>query len=75
MMTTRRSCVGQQRLSQLTFLAMIVDVSKTNEFFASMSLDEWQIVSFEPRTREVCIEIFATNVLVTVYLPELVWAN
>jgi hypothetical protein len=68
----RRACQSRQRLSKNTFVAYLTDGSKTKEFFLGMDQDDWEILSFDPEEREVCITILnekANDVTVTVNLP------
>ena len=62
----RRGCVARQRLSKISMLAMLGDPpepgeqysdSKTRAFFEKITYDNWEITSFDPLTRVVCIEI------------------
>jgi hypothetical protein len=50
-----RPCSVQQRLAKVTFLAMLPDGSRQKEFYLSIPDDRWEILSFDPKTRDVCV--------------------
>lgn len=52
-----RPCSVKERLTKGTFLAMLSQDSRTQEFFLGIPDDDWIISSFDPNTRDVCVEI------------------
>jgi hypothetical protein len=54
---SRRRCQKEHRLSKATLLAMIEPITDTYEFFLSIPDEDWEIDSFNPRLREVCVNI------------------
>jgi len=55
-----RRCMPPPNVSQGTVRAMFVDTT-TGDWLDKMSDDDWQIVSFEPQTRLVCIDVFTEH--------------
>jgi len=54
----RRQCTKQERLSKVTVLAMLRDTGTGLEtYFENMDIDQWEIVSFDSLTRNVCISV------------------
>ena len=70
-----KPCQATQRLSQATLLAYLPEGSKIQEMFLGMSLDEWEVISFNSRTREVCVELLndSKNVLLSFIIPAIVF--
>ena len=67
----RRACLADHRLRKVTLLAMLSD--KQKELFNKLDDSKWDIVSFSPYTREVCVT-FTTdsgNRTISVILPHL----
>ena len=74
----RRLCQNQQRLTKTAFLGMLPsslddDGNETlnpKKLFGSLEDDEWDVVTFNPDIREVCLVIHANsgdrNVSVTI---------
>ncbi len=54
---SRRACRKEQPLRKETLLAMIEPLRDTYEFFLSIPDADWSIDSFNPRKREVCVNI------------------
>jgi hypothetical protein len=63
---SNRACVVQQRMPKATLLAMLGDPASIGEsysdsqsraFFEKIPEDNWEVVSFDPSTRKVCVEI------------------
>lgn len=52
-----RACSAKQRLSQQTFLAYVTNDGKIATMFDNIPLSQWQIISFDPKSRSVCIEV------------------
>lgn len=68
----RRACQSTQRLSKKTLVAYLTEGSKEREFFEGLNDDDWEIMSFDPDKREVCVTILnekAGDVTLTVNLP------
>jgi hypothetical protein len=61
MAINNKPCSKNDRLSKATFLAMLPDGSRQKEFYLNIPNDRWDIVNFDPDTREACI------VLTTLY--------
>ena len=68
----RRACQGKARLAKETLLAYLTDGSKTKDLFLSMDINDWEITSFTPDNREVCILFLndSRDITTTVILPE-----
>lgn len=50
-----RACASSPDLSKKTVIAMYEVGSRTREWLESLDDDQWEITSFEPRSREVCV--------------------
>lgn len=72
----RRACQNIQRLSQDTLLAILAIYRESQyDFLTSMELDEWQILSFNPEVREVCVQLLKNPqgiITITINLPQLI---
>ncbi len=53
----RRGCQNTQRISKATVLAMLVEDTKPRTYLESLDDDQWSILSFEPKSRIVCITV------------------
>lgn len=51
-----RKCQAVNRLSQTAFLALI-EGTPTARYFSALELSDWEIVSFNPTNREVCVQM------------------
>ena len=67
------ACQAKQRLSQATVLAYLPEGTKIQELFLGMSLDEWEVVSFNPLNREVCVKILDTDVVISFIIPTVIF--
>lgn len=54
---SRHACQKRHSLRKETLLAMIEPLSQTHEFFLGIPEIDWEILSFNPVNREVCVEI------------------
>ena len=52
-----KPCSVRQRLAKVTFLAMLPDGSRTKEFYENIPDERWEISSFDPATRNVCVRL------------------
>ena len=52
-----RACSSPTTLSKEAFLGQLSDGSKQKSFFQSIPYDTWQVISFNPNTRVVCVTI------------------
>lgn len=70
----RRACQRVQRIPKVTLLAYLPDGSRQKEFFEGMDIDDWEIISFDPERREVCIVLLndSQDVTVTVTIPTII---
>ena len=70
----RRGCAHNQRLSKVTFLAMLPD--NTKEYFEGLSDSDWEIYSFNVYTREACVQLHAPSGdrMVSYILPAVTWS-
>lgn len=55
-----RRCIPAPNISKATVKAMF-EGTTTREWLDKMSDDQWEIFSFEPQTRLVCIEVFVDH--------------
>lgn len=54
----RRKCTKQERLTKTTFLAILRDTgSALEEYFNGLEEDQWEIISFNSVTRDVCVRV------------------
>ena len=67
-----KACQANQRLSQATLLAYLPEGTRIRDLFVGMSLDEWEVVSFNPVIREVCVKILDTDVTISFPVPTVV---
>jgi len=82
----RRRCISPDTISKPTFLAMLGDPpgksfntqqevsdSKIRAYFENLNDDQWQILTFNAETRDVCVEVIspAGSRTMTVTLPYL----
>ena len=70
-----RACQAKQRLSQATVLAYLPEGTRIQEMFLGMSLDEWEVTSFNPLKREVCVTLLndGGETLISFNIPTLVF--
>lgn len=70
----RRRCRKEEQIAKATLLAMIESQRTQHAFFLSIPEEDWTILSFNPRLREVCVEIKQNNQTKTlsVTLPPIV---
>jgi hypothetical protein len=64
----KRACIEKQRIPKVTLKAMVS--GQTQEFFESMSDDQWDIESFDPFTRVVCVVIYSRTSMLAASLRE-----
>lgn len=50
-----QACLALARLSKSTFLSYLE--GPTKEYYLSLDEDSWSIVSFDPISREVCVDV------------------
>lgn len=53
----RRACLGRPDISKKTVLASFSEGNTTREFLDSLDDDQWQVTSFEPQNRLVCLDV------------------
>lgn len=51
-----RACRSSQRLTQSSLIGMMYGTGTAN-FLVGLNSEDWRIVSFDPISREVCIEV------------------
>jgi len=56
MLIHRTACYNSQRLSQKALIAMLPTETHMKKFFEGLEEDAWEIISFDPKTRLVCIK-------------------
>ena len=52
-----QACSGQEQISQLTLLAMIVG-TKLHRMLIELGLQNWRIFSFDPLKKEACLHMY-----------------
>jgi len=57
----RTACFNSQRLSQTALIATLPTETKMKEFFENLDPAKWQIISFDPPTRQVCIKLITPS--------------
>jgi hypothetical protein len=60
----KRGCDGAARMPKATFIAMLSEGSITHNFFLGLDDDQWRITSFNPDSREVCVDVITPQGLV-----------
>ena len=53
-------CINSDRLSKATFRCMISDMPAA-AFFENLTDDQWDILSFDALSRNVCVRIYAPS--------------
>jgi len=68
---SRRACLNLQRIGKSTVTAMLTDQSPEYNFLSNLDESQWDVVSFDPFKREVCIVLYnnSGNKLISVKLP------
>jgi len=56
MLIHRTACYNSQRLSKKALIAMLPTNTHMKDFFEWLADDAWEILSFDPKTRLVCIK-------------------
>jgi len=69
-----KPCQAKQSLTQAAFYAYLPEESRTRNFFERMTFDEWEIVSFNPQNREVCVRLLndSGDILMSFFIPTIV---
>lgn len=70
----RTACSLRPDISKKTVLAMYDEGTPTREFLEKLRDDQWQVVSFDPAKREVCLLVISdrnTQMNLSLTLPEL----
>ena len=68
----RIACSSQEHLSKKTLIAMLSEDSTVRNFIENLPDENWSIVSFDSRSRDVCIEIRGANIaprMISLNLP------
>jgi hypothetical protein len=70
---SRTACVNLQRIGKSTVTAMLTPQSPEYNFLTNLDESQWDVMSFNPHNREVCIVIYnpAGNKLISVVLPNI----
>lgn len=69
----KRACLNFQRISKPTVIAMLTPESPEYNFLNNLEDSQWEVMSFNPYIREVCIVLYnpAGNKLISVKLPNI----
>lgn len=70
----KRACSGKTTISQAAVKAYLTDGSRTKRWLEQLEDDQWTVTSYDPITREVCMEIVTEQGLLrplSITLPEL----
>jgi len=72
---SRTACVNLQRIDKNTVTAMLTSESSKYEFLTNLDDSQWDVMSFNPNNREVCIVLYnpSGNKFITVNLPYISW--
>ena len=57
----REACSSTHRVSKATVIASTT--GRTKAFLETLSTDQWDVNSFNPKTREVCLTIYSATTL------------
>jgi hypothetical protein len=57
----KTACAVEQRLSKKTLLAFFPEDTGTGKFLHSLDPNAWEIISFTPLDRNVCIRLTADS--------------
>lgn len=60
-MIRKNACQVEQRISKKTVLACFETGTKTRKWLESIPNDNWQIVSFMPEIRTVCLIVLSKH--------------
>lgn len=60
-MIFRQKCYSQEHISKKTLIVMLTEGSKQREWFEALEDDQWSIVSFDSKSREVCVDVQTDN--------------
>ena len=52
-----QACSSYQKISKKTVIAMFDQGSRTRTWLESLTNDQWEITSFNPKSREVCFNV------------------
>ena len=71
----RRRCQTTARLTKTSFIAQLTVGSSQRAFYEGLPDENWEILSFDPATRLVCVTITnrSTTSTTTVRLPDIVF--
>lgn len=71
---SRTACKKTQPIGKHTVRAMLQGLA-SYEFFQKLTDDQWDVISFDPYKREVCIVLYnnSGNKQITVLLPYISW--
>ncbi len=64
----RRACQSNARLSKASFIALLDEGSRRKEFYEGLDDENWEIISFDPAKREVCVTIISRSTTTTTYV-------
>jgi hypothetical protein len=57
----RRACSQRPSISKATLKASFEEDTPTRDFLESLDDDDWDILSFDAQSREVCVMVTATT--------------
>lgn len=57
----RRACYQPPNISKATLIASFNEGSGTREYLEGLDDENWDILSFDPETRDVCIVLSSTT--------------
>lgn len=68
---SRTACVNLQRIGKSTVTAMLTPESPEYNFLTNLEESQWDVVSFNPLNREVCIILYnpSGNKMISLRLP------
>lgn len=63
-MLIKNSCSNLKNISKNTLKASFLEGTPTRNWLESLEDDEWQIISFLPENRTVCIDVYPQTGLI-----------
>jgi len=59
----KRACVGRPGISKKAVISSFIH-TKTEEYLESLDDDQWQVTSYDPQNRSVCIDLTSDSGIV-----------
>jgi hypothetical protein len=69
----KRGCMASERLQKATLLAMLPSDTGVGRYIHSLDLSNWEIASFSPYSKEVCVSLINEkgNKTISLIVPQL----